>query len=165
MIEQGAGLSETHIRPGLMLYGPSALIPQLRESSLYQGEIISKISAEILETFEVDRGQPIGYGAKPVPHKGTIAVASLGYGDGISQNYNGASVRCGANIGRIFGRINMDMIFVLFAEGVSIQSGEFVEIWGHDRETFHSLSDHMQSSGYEVFCQITSRVPRIYTIN
>lgn len=165
MIEQGAGLEESHIRPGLMMYGPSSLIPQLRETSLYHGDIISSTRSEVIDTFNVEKGEPVGYGATPVPHEGIIGIISLGYGDGISQNYNGYFVRCGKETGRIFGRISMDMIHVLFAKDSEVKLGDEVEIWGHDQESFHKLTDHMKTSGYEVFCQITSRVPRIYTIN
>lgn len=163
-IEQKAGLDETHIRPGLMMYGPSSLIKPERPNSFWKGELISRLETYIIRVFSVDRGTPIGYGATPVPDDGFIAVIALGYGDGFLTRFQGATIPYKGFEGKIVGRVNMDMAQVFFpkeAEKV-LQSGEIFTVWDHDPERFLDFAEQTGTIPYELFCQLTSRVPRIY---
>lgn len=158
-IEQGIGLEETHIRPGLMLYGPTSLIPPLREKSLWKGSNISSLKAEVLKVFEVDRGQPIGYGATPCPDAGIVAIIALGYGDGFATYYQGANI----GDGRIHGRVNMDMSQIFFKENPNLSKGDVFTLWDHSLNSIVNFSDQVKSIPYELFCSLTSRVPRTYS--
>jgi len=157
-LEQGVGLEESHIRPGLMLYGPSSLIPPLRKDSLWKGQNISILKTEVLKVFKVERGQPIGYGATPCPEAGYVVVIALGYGDGFSTKY------CGANIGeaRIHGRVNMDMAQLFYKTDPKLKVGDQFEVWGNSMESIMSFSDETKTIPYELFCSLTQRVPRTY---
>lgn len=158
-IEQGVGFEETHVRPGLMLYGPSSLIPPLREKSLWKGNNVSTLKAEVLKVFKVDRGQPIGYGATPCPDAGTVAIITLGYGDGFSTYYQGA------NIGdaRIHGRVNMDMTQLYFTNDPNLKKGDTFNIWDNSFNSVVNFSDQVKSIPYEMFCALTARIPRTYS--
>ncbi len=163
-IEQKAGLSETHIRPGLMMYGPSSLIPAERANSHWKGEIISRLETYIIRVFPVERGTPIGYGATPVPTDGHVAIIALGYGDGFLTRFQGATIPYKGFDGKIVGRVNMDMAQILFpkeAESV-LKAGEIFTVWDHDPERFINFAEQTGTIPYELFCQLTSRVPRIY---
>tara|TARA_R110002072_G_scaffold1989_2_gene16330 strand:- start:53646 stop:54773 length:1128 start_codon:yes stop_codon:yes gene_type:complete len=163
-IEQKVGLEETHIRPGLMMYGPSSLNRGLEDLSFYDGKMISSLETYVMHTFEVDRGQPIGYGASPVPTEGIVAIIALGYGDGLSTRMRGAKLNFGDVSGVASGRINMDMTAVLFPLGTKIKVGDKFTVWDEDTKFFSSLCEHAQTIPYEIFCQITPRVPRIYSL-
>lgn len=157
-LEQGAGIEETHIRPGLMLYGPSSLTPSLRSKSLWKGANISTLKAEVLKTFKVDRGQPIGYGATPCPEAGTVVIVSLGYGDGFLSYYQGVKVKSG----KVHGRVNMDMVQIFFKDGTDLKKGDVFSFWDNSIESVTNFSDQAKTVPYELFCALTKRVPRTY---
>lgn len=163
-IEQGIGLEESHIRPGLMLYGPSSLLPNLRSKSLWKGQVISELETYVIRSFEVEKGQPVGYGATPCPEDGLIAIVALGYGDGFSTRYQGATFPYKGKVGKVMGRVNMDMTQIFFAgETIDFLShGEKFKIWDHNNENIYRLSDETATIPYEIFCSITGRVPKAY---
>jgi len=76
-IEQGLGLEETHIRPGLMLYGPTSLVKKYRGKSNWKGKTISSLQTYIIKTSLIKKGTPIGYGASPCPGDGFIWFSIL----------------------------------------------------------------------------------------
>jgi alanine racemase len=164
-IEQGFGLEESHIRPGLILYGPSSLNNENRKLSKWTGKNISSLETYIILTFEVKKGMPIGYGATPCPHDGIMAIIALGYGDGFSTRYQGAHLDHKGHRGIIIGRVNMDMSQILFSleSKEDIRTGENLVIWGNDPREILNFSDETRTIPYEIFCQLTERVPRVYT--
>ncbi len=163
-IEQNFALQETHIRPGLMMYGPTSLIPKLRENSNWEGQIVSRLETYIISVFEVNKGDPIGYGATICPEDGVIAIIALGYGDGFSTRYQGATLEYAGHEGKVFGRVNMDMTQILFKPEAlkDLKVGDKFEIWNHKPEKILNFSDQTKTIPYELFCQLTSRVPRVY---
>jgi alanine racemase len=165
-IEQGLGLEETHIRPGLMLYGPTSLVKKYRARSNWQGRTISSLQTRVLQTFPIKKGTPIGYGATPCCDDGLLAILALGYGDGFNTHFEGAHIIHKGFKGKIVGRVNMDMTHVLFPleSEKEIRPGDHVEIWGHDREGILRFSDETGTIPYEIFCQLTPRVPRSYNL-
>lgn len=163
-IEQGYALEETHIRPGLMLYGPSAMVPKYRSLSKWKGKVISRLETYIINIFKVTKGQPIGYGATPCPGDGIVLIIALGYGDGFSTRFEGATLKYSGIDGKVAGRVNMDMAQVFFANSSnpSFKIGDKFEIWDHTQEKILHFSDQTKTIPYELFCQLTSRVPRVY---
>ncbi len=163
-IEQQFGLEETHIRPGLMMYGPTSLIPKYKDEGKWKGKIISRLETYIIRVFEVERGQPIGYGATPCPQEGVIAIIALGYGDGFSTRYLGAHINHNGQEGVIYGRVNMDMAQVFFpkAQLKDFKSGEKFTVWDHDTEHFNRFSLETKTIPYEIFIHLTTRVPKVY---
>ena len=164
-IEQGFGLEESHIRPGLMLYGPTSLNKEFRNLSKWTGKNISSLETYIILSFEIKKGTPIGYGGTPCPNDGILAIIALGYGDGFSTRYQGAHITHKGHRGIISGRVNMDMAQVLFPmeSKKDIKIGDNVIIWGNDPKEILDFSDETNTIPYELFCQLTERVPRVYT--
>lgn len=164
-IEQGFGLDESHIRPGLMLYGPSSLNSEFRKLSKWTGKNLSTLETYIILTFEIKKGMPIGYGATACPNDGILAIIALGYGDGFSTRYQGAHITHKGHRGLIVGRVNMDMTQVLFPmeSKNEIKIGDNLVIWGNDPKDILNFSDETKTIPYELFCQLTERVPRVYT--
>ena len=163
-IEQGYALEETHIRPGLILYGPSSLVPKYRSLSKWKGKVISRLETYIINVFKVTKGQPIGYGATPCPGNGTVLIIALGYGDGFSTRFEGAAIKGSGLEGKITGRVSMDMAQIFFKEESkpTFKVGDKFEIWDHTQEKILHFSDQTKTITYELFCQLTNRVPRVY---
>jgi len=165
LIEQGGGVEETHIRPGIIMYGPSCLLPQYQNKSLWKGQIISKLETYIVHTFEIKRGTPVGYGSSPCPKDGIVAIIAIGYGDGFMTKYEGASLYHKGHEGLIIGRVNMDMTYVLFpleARKDLVDQDRFF-IWGEEEKSFSQLCLKTKSIPHEVFSSLLPRVQRIYS--
>ncbi|MFG1500855.1 alanine racemase [Halobacteriovorax sp. XZX-3] len=162
-IEQKVGLEETHVRPGLMMYGPTSLLPQYSHLSCWQGKLISRLETTFINSFKVDRGTPIGYGATPCPTDGVVGIFALGYGDGFSTRYQNVHLRHGKEIGQIVGRVNMDMGQILFNnQDLEIKNGERFVVWDQSGENFSNICLESKTIPYEVFIHLTERIPKIY---
>lgn len=163
-IEQLVGLEESHVRPGLMMYGPSSLIPQLSEKTHWDGKIISSLETYVIKVFDVKKGWPVGYGATPVPEEGKVAIIALGYGDGFSTRFTGTQLNFNEYKGTVVGRVNMDMSQVLFPSNCPIKEGDKFTVWNENPAHFNQLCEKMETIPYEVFIQLTSRVPKVYRL-
>ncbi len=164
-IEQGIGvIDETHVRPGLMLYGPSALDHQ--KDWTWQGKNISTLKTKIIRLFPGKKGMEVGYGHYALEQDGLVAVLSMGYGDGLPISLTGASFEHKGFTGKLVGRQSMDLSFVLFppeAEG-QIRLHDEICIWDDDYSRIFELANCAHSIPYEVFTNISSRIPRIYCL-
>ena len=166
-IEQKIGFDDTHIRPGLMMYGPTSLLSEFSEHGHFQGKVVSRLETYILRTFDVLKGEPIGYGSTPCPHDGVVAVLAIGYGDGFSTRYGGAHLYHKGYEGVITGRVNMDMIQVLFPTEARdhIVAHEIFTIWGEKDGDLLKFSEETKTIPYELFCSLLPRIPRVYRLN
>ena len=164
-IEQGYIFeSESHVRPGILAYGASSLIPPLREKFPWKGKLVSSFKTKILRTFDLSKGDPVGYGAMVVPENCTILVLPIGYGDGFSRGLVKGKINLGGKIGTFFGRVSMDMMTVMFSreDGLSFQEHDLVSLWSDDPLEITALADHLNTISYEILCQIGERIPREY---
>jgi len=162
-IEQKTGLDEdTHIRPGLMMYGPSSLKNDVK--SFYKGKLVSRLETYILRTFEVKKGETVGYNSTPCPDNGIIAILAIGYGDGFFNRYSGSHLYHRGFEGLIIGRVSMDMTHVFFpiAAKEKIKAHEVFTIWGETEGDLIKFSKETNTIPYELFCSILPRVPRVY---
>ncbi len=163
-IEQKFGLEESHIRPGLILYGPSALNKACRHLSWFKGKNISKLLTYIIDVFPVKRGMLIGYGETVVPDDGVIALIALGYGDGFSARLTGPSLKFEDEVGEVLGKVNMDITQVFFRniKIKNLKAGNLFTVWGHNPQDILDLADQTDTICYEHLCQLTARIPRYY---
>lgn len=163
-IEQQFGLDESHIRPGLMLYGPRSVGSYKKEDGLWSGKVISSLKTEIFHTETIKKGTPVGYGGHTCNADGIIAYIPIGYGDGILTYYSGVKVSHNGAIGKIIGRVNMDMTGIHFnnSDAHKIKVGGEVEIWNHSEDSIVEFSNQVKSIPYQVFTSITQRVPKRY---
>lgn len=158
-IEQKFGLSESAIRPGLMLYGPWSTEP-----SLWKGKQISRLTTKVIRAFEAKKGTPLGYGINVLGEDSFVILVALGYGDGILTFMSGVEINIKGYRGKIFGRVNMDMTYIVFSPDINgkIIENEIVEIWGHDNTIIPHLSSQMKTNAYQVMTSVSLRVPREY---
>lgn len=165
-IEQTFGVSETYVRPGLMLYGPGSVYMGKEKTPLWKGKLVSKLTCEVLKIFSVRKGDPVGYGTNVAPENGVILVLPLGYGDGILTFMSGVELKVKGHRAKVFGRVNMDMTFLFLPlEALKdFREGEWISLWEEDPLRLVEISDQMQTHPYQVLCAISSRVPRYYCV-
>ncbi len=157
-IEQGFSLEESHVRPGLMLYGPHCGLKDKR----WQGKTISSFETEVLKTFPIKKGTPIGYGGHVVGKDGEIIYLPLGYGDGILSYYSGLKFEVFGETAQIIGRVNMDLTALFFEKRPKVvKQGTRLQIWNNQTDIVE-LSSRLKTSAYQVFTAVSSRVPRRY---
>ena len=164
-IEQKNGLvSDTHIRPGLMMYGPSSLNDEVKNEGYFEGKLVSKLETYILRTFDVTKGTPVGYNSTPCPEDGVIAILAIGYGDGFSNRYSGVKLYHNGFEGFLIGRVSMDMAHVFFPKEArgSIKPHEVFTIWGEGGAELVQFSKQTKTIPYEMFCSLLPRIPRVY---
>ncbi|KEG09355.1 alanine racemase [Trypanosoma grayi] len=170
-IEQNIGVTETYVRPGIMLYGPHTNAPpspcDIRPASHFY--------TKVLHHFPVRRGDPVGYDLVPVEADGVVVLLPIGYADGFLRGYVGMPITVTPVdavepiTGSVHGRVNMDMTaVVVYPEVVGkdigsimaeVKDGARVEVWGGDIDCKAAA---VKSIPYELMCEISIRVPRVY---
>ena len=113
------------------------------------------------------KGQPRSYSRKYFTEKESlIATIPLGYADGLNRKLsNNMDVLIkGKRVPQV-GNICMDMILVDVSEVPNVQLGEEVVIFGKqgDEEiSVEELAERCDTIPYELLCNVSKRVPRIY---
>lgn len=149
------------IRPGIALYGyvpdPSMENPGLKP--------VMTVKSRIAVIRELPAGSFISYGRTArLERNSKIAVLPIGYGDGLPRVLsNKLEVRTGDRLCPVLGRICMDMCMADVTDLPSVKAGDAAEVYGP------GLTDRAaQLAGtisYELLCQITPRIPRVYLEN
>jgi alanine racemase len=165
-IEQRIGVNETHVRPGLMMYGPgSVLVPK----RLWKGKQIGHFMCSVLQTLFVKSGDFVGYGMNAVEDDCVVALLSVGYADGFLRYYKGASIVVGGVKGNVHGNVNMDLTAVVFPltslrmtpEAIMkrIKVGHPVTIWS---DNIQEHADAVGSNTYQLMTSLSVRIPRVF---
>jgi alanine racemase len=144
----------THMRLGISLYGLT-----LDEKNQYLKNTY-KLVSKISEIKHISAGEKVGYGATYTAQENEIiGVIPIGYADGfIRKNQNG-DVEINGKRYPIVGRICMDQLFIKIDESVTKDS--LVTLFG-GLVSIDEVAERLDTINYEVICQITSRVPKIY---
>ena len=164
-IEQGIGFDETHVRPGIILYGASVLDKKIRNKAIIKPRLISSMETSVIDSFDVTKNTEVGYGDLKVDQDGKIVVVGVGYGDGLPTRFSGATVKSGSIQGKVFGKINMDLTSILFPPNSTFIKGSRIEIWGENSSSLTDISDEVGVIPYEILCNIGQRVNKEYVIN
>lgn len=149
------------LRPGIMLYGSSPILDQSAESLCLQPAMT--LTSEIIALHDLQAGESVGYGNTWTAEKDCrIAVVAIGYGDGYPRMApNGTPILVKGQRAALAGRVSMDMITVDVSAVSDVQLGDEVELWGEHLPA-DEIAQACQTIAYELFCQVTSRVPRFY---
>lgn len=144
----------THVRLGISLYGLT-----LDEEITFLKNTYSLIT-HISEIKHLKIGEKVGYGGTYTAiEEEIIGILPLGYADGfIRQNQNG-DVEINNRRYPIIGRICMDQMFVKIDEIVT-KDDEVILFGGI--VSIDEVADRLKTINYEVVCQITCRVPKLY---
>ena len=146
------------IRPGIALYGyvpdPSVKDPGLKP--------VMTVKSRIAVVRDLPAGAKISYGCTATLERDSkVAVLPMGYGDGLPRVLsNKLEVLIGDRLCPVLGRICMDMCMVDVTDAPGVKAGDVATVYGP------GLTDWAaQLAGtipYELLCQLTPRVPRLY---
>jgi len=154
------------VRPGIMLYGyyPS---PDVDHNIVDLKQVLT-LHAQVSHVKNVPKGRGISYGLTYTAEKESrIATIPMGYADGYRRVLsNKGYVEIRGKCAPIVGRVCMDQFMVDVSEIDDVVVGDEAVLIGYpggvapDGEEMASMLD---SITHEVTCQITRRVPRVYT--
>jgi alanine racemase len=161
--------NETHIRPGLMLYGPPSCL-DLDPQNIWDGESISSLRGQVIQIKNIKKNEEIGYGLTKSNSDGIVAYLALGYGDGIPNYYHNMTFNYQGYQASILGRVSMDMLalFFSFLDGQNshvnkvIKCGDVISLWDHNIQSVLKIAKEVSSTPYEIYCGISDRIPRAY---
>lgn len=152
------------IRPGIMLYGayPSEHIRKKIEL-----KPVMTLKTRIMHTKHVPAGFFVSYGRTfATTRESVIATLPIGYGDGLPRRLSGAGeVLIRGLRAPIVGMICMDLTMCDVTDIPDVTAGDEVVLMGgqdKDRITSEEIAKKAGTISYEIFCNISSRVPRIY---
>lgn len=160
-IEQGLEKHHTHIRPGLMAYGPQSYFDK-KNTIIWEGKNLSTFRSRVLKIIQAKQGSPIGYGSTVTNASGTIIYLPLGYGDGFLTYYSGAKIKINGIFFKVFGRVNMDLCALFTEEICDFAVGDKVEIWHEKNYCINEFAIAVKTSPYQVMCAVSQRIKRIY---
>ena len=154
------------VRAGIALYGiyPSA---EVERDKVHLEPALSWIS-HVSFVKDVEAGVPVSYGGTFVTSKKTrMATVPVGYGDGYPRSLsNKGWVLIKGKRAPICGRVCMDQMMVDVSEIPDVRAGDQVVLLGRDGGEIITADLLGELSGrfpYELVCDISLRVPRIYT--
>lgn len=144
----------THTRLGISLYGLT--LDQNMDFLKPAFKLITKIS----EIKLLRKGEKVGYGASyEAKENELIGILPIGYADGFIRKNQGGDVEIKGKRYPIIGRICMDQMFIKIDSSIS-KEDDVVLMGG--LITIDEVANRLDTINYEVICQITYRVPRIY---
>lgn len=153
------------VRAGITLYGlwPSADVPRtpvpLRP--------VMSLQSHIVYVKTVPAKTQVSYGGTYVTTgEETIATVPVGYGDGYPRSLsNKGYVLIRGQKAPIRGRVCMDQMMVDVSHIPGVREGDPVTLIGEDGElciTMEDLGDLSGRFNYELACDISPRVPRVF---
>lgn len=157
------------LRPGIMLYGGTAIIG---ENAIDHDIMpVMTLKARLISIKTVAAGESIGYGASYVcEQEQRIGVISIGYGDGYPRRMPAGTpvlIKCSGKKNTepqrapLCGRVSMDMTIVDLNDCPDARVGDEVILWGEGLPA-DEIARRCDTIAYELFCQVTPRVHYIY---
>jgi alanine racemase len=144
----------THVRYGISLYGLT--LDEPKEDL----KPVMSLKSNVVQIKHLKKSEYLGYGASYQAKKDEyIAILPIGYADGFIRKNKKGYVEINQKLYKIVGIICMDACFIKVDE--SIQIGDTAILFG-GMISIDDVAKRLDTINYEVCCQITSRVPRIY---
>lgn len=152
------------VRPGIMLYGA---YPHERQRTMIDLKPVMKLKSRIISLKRFKSGSPISYGGTFVTgRESLIAVLPIGYADGYPRLIsNKGSVLIRGKRAPVAGRVCMDLTMIDVTDVPEAAVGDEAVLIGSQGEgqiRAEELAQWAETISYEIFCGISSRVPRIY---
>lgn len=148
------------VRPGIMLYGSSPFADPASHQALAP---VMQLEAPLISVKWLPAGHGVGYGGRFVcPERMPVGVVGVGYGDGYPRHApDGTPVYVNGVTATVIGKVSMDMLGIDLRSVPQPRVGDRVILWG-DHPTAGVVAEHCGTISYELFCQLTPRVQRIY---
>lgn len=153
------------IRLGISLYGyyPSEYV---KENVKVHLKPSAQLVSEIVQTKTLNVGDSVSYGSTYTATEPTrIAVLPIGYADGYLRSMQGSCVNVNGHQCEVIGRVCMDQTMVKIPDTVKV--GDKVILLDNHVDTDQSveaLAKQQDTINYEVLCNLSRRLPRIYHI-
>jgi len=160
-------MKESHfnmVRPGLVIYG---MYPSQWVKRQIDVEPVMTFKARVAHLNSIPRGGTVSYGRTYTALKDcTVAVVSVGYGDGYSRALsNKGEVLIRGKRFSIVGVVCMDLTMVDVTGHPEIRVGDEVILMGKSGEEEITADELARLSGtisYDVTCSVGPRVPRLF---
>ena len=153
------------VRAGITLYGlwPS---DEVRRDAVLLRPLMS-LKSHIVYIKEIPAGRAVSYGGTYVAkEKRRVATIPVGYADGYPRGLsNKGSVLIRGKRAPILGRVCMDQFMVDVTDIEGVSNADEVTLLGRDGEDEITMEELGALSGrfnYELACDISARVPRVY---
>ena len=151
------------VRPGISLYGGLTGGPFAHP--LTQQPVMRFVS-QVAQLKDVPPGEGISYGHRFVTSRHSrVAAIPVGYADGYNRLLtNRGEVLIHGRRVPVVGTVCMDWILIDVTSLPDVQVGDQVTLLGRDGDdviTAEEWADKVDSITYEVFCNISKRVPRV----
>lgn len=152
------------VRPGISLYGGLTGTPF--EQTVPQRPVMSFLS-QVAQLKEVPAGEGVSYAHRFVTQRPSLlAAVPVGYADGYNRLLtNRGDVLIRGRRAPVAGTVCMDWILVNVTTIPDVAVGDRVTLLGRDGDecvTALEWADKIGTITYEVFCNISKRVPRIF---
>jgi len=152
------------VRPGIVLYGA---LPAPEFAGRIDADPVMSFRTRIAQIKQVPAGTGVSYGhlfraERPT----TLATIPVGYADGFNRRLSkGAEVLVRGKRAKVAGTVCMDWTMLDVTDIPDVAVGDEVTLLGRDNGsivTAQEWADCIGTIPYEVFCQVSKRVPRFY---
>ncbi|PWA06986.1 alanine racemase [Pueribacillus theae] len=153
--------SYDYIRLGISMYG---LKPSEEIETPFELKPAFSLHSRLVHVKELMPGDTISYGATyTVKEREWIGTIPIGYADGWIRRLKTAKVLIDGEYAPIVGRICMDQCMVRLPKQLPIGTKvTLIGKQGNKEITMDDIASQLETINYEIPCNITSRVPRIY---
>ena len=157
-------LDETQmVRPGIALYGAYPH-PRFREKIDLRPVMTWK--TELISLKRFPKGASVSYGATfKTSRESLIGVIPVGYADDYSRLFsNQGEVLVKGRRVPVVGRVCMDLTMIDVSDVGEVTLGDEVVLLGaqgKERMSAEEMAEKIGTISYEIFCAVSSRVPRI----
>lgn len=154
------------VRAGIMLYGyyPSKDVDKTKVSL----KPVMSFKSSVVHLKTLERGKSVSYGRVfTTERKSIIATLPIGYADGLPRLLTGkGKVIVNGVFAPIVGRICMDQCMIDVTDVPNVKLDDEVIFMGEDqfgnRITADDIAEEIGTISYEIICNVSKRVPRVY---
>ncbi|MEA4901773.1 alanine racemase [Desulfitobacterium sp.] len=152
------------VRPGIILYG---LPPSYQVGPNEGFEPVMTWKARIAHIKEIQAGETVSYGRTfRAAYPTRVATVPVGYADGLNRALsNRGEMLVKGRRAAIIGRICMDQTMLDVTKIPGVEVGSTVILLGsegYERIDATEMAKWLDTINYEVVCDISGRVPRVY---
>ena len=152
------------VRPGIVLYGG---LPAPCFAKRLDLQPVMSFRTSVAQVKKVPAGTGVSYGHRFVAKRSTtLAAIPVGYADGYSRHLsNVGEVLIRGRRVPVAGTVCMDWTLIDVTDIPQVQVGDEVTLLGRDNGQSINAEEWAQridTISYEVFCQVSKRVPRVY---
>ena len=149
-------------RPGISVYGYP---PDDTDGSLSLSPVM-EFRSTVVQVKKLKAGEAVSYGlTETVPRDTYIAVIAAGYADGYSRAFSSKGrVAIGDAAYKVIGRVCMDQCVVDVGADCRVRRGDTAVLFGPEppAESAADLAKIAGTISYEITCNVSARVPRVY---